>query len=482
MDDFDRTKRFAIVKRHSPRIRNSGLVKKEVVLLLNPPARFPVLRDYYCSTRSKAGYLWHPIDLLALSGVLGDIFNVAILDCVALGLDPAQSVRRIASIAPGAVIMLVSGITLVEDLAFARMIKRNVKPKKILVLGEPVLSRARQLIEAETCLDGALFDFLGLDAIAILKDRFHDVRNAAYRAGRDILLRRKRPDSFFSLGRIRHDLLDQGMYRLPPLMTPPFASVLCSFGCPYSCAYCNSGRNSLGYAIRDKDDLARELEDIKKNGISKVFFRDMNFPADGQAGQLLEVIRSKGPFKWTCYARPDKVSEDLLMEMAASGCKLVQFGVESKSPELLGRLDRFLGPRSIETAFEAVKKAGMEAGAHFVLGLPGQSEQEVIETLKWAQSLDPAYVSFNLFQYRSGSKLDRLDEHAYPSNNKGSSRGRVPLKRLMTLKKRAYANIYLRPGYIFKRISKAGSIQEVAELSRAALFLLGGLMKERMNN
>ena len=38
------------------------------ILLLNPPARRLVLRDSYCSKESKAGYLYHPVDLMVQWG------------------------------------------------------------------------------------------------------------------------------------------------------------------------------------------------------------------------------------------------------------------------------------------------------------------------------------------------------------------------------------------------------------------------------
>ena len=59
------------------------------VLLLNPPGRRTYLRDYLCSKTSKADYVYHPIDLVLLSGTLalgmGDTIEPAAMTKVAAG-------------------------------------------------------------------------------------------------------------------------------------------------------------------------------------------------------------------------------------------------------------------------------------------------------------------------------------------------------------------------------------------------------------
>ncbi len=53
------------------------------VLLLNPPGERIYIRDYFCSKTTKSNYLFHPIDLLALSGPLAEEHDVEELDCIA---------------------------------------------------------------------------------------------------------------------------------------------------------------------------------------------------------------------------------------------------------------------------------------------------------------------------------------------------------------------------------------------------------------
>jgi len=63
---------------------------KTKVLLLNPPGDKLYLRDEYCSAVSKADYYWPPIDLLVLSGILSDKYEVEVIDAIVEKLSPEK--------------------------------------------------------------------------------------------------------------------------------------------------------------------------------------------------------------------------------------------------------------------------------------------------------------------------------------------------------------------------------------------------------
>ena len=61
------------------------------VLLLNPPGKRTYIRDYFCSKTTKSNYLFHPIDLVVLSGTIAAQHEVQALDCIAEELSPAEA-------------------------------------------------------------------------------------------------------------------------------------------------------------------------------------------------------------------------------------------------------------------------------------------------------------------------------------------------------------------------------------------------------
>ena len=63
------------------------------VLLLNPPGERTYIRDYLCSKTTKSNYLFHPIDLLVLSGTLASEHETEVLDAVCERLAPDAAER-----------------------------------------------------------------------------------------------------------------------------------------------------------------------------------------------------------------------------------------------------------------------------------------------------------------------------------------------------------------------------------------------------
>jgi len=424
------------------------------------------------------------MDLLALSGPLGASHEVLLLDAVAEGLDERSALERAKALTPDAAIQLVGSLTLQRDLDFAGALRRATGLQLLAVLGEPVLDSAEELLAREPAIDAALFDFLGPDAAALVNGYPDAVFNGAVRQGRGVTIRRERPRGSFRLGRVRHDLLLRAAYHVPPAAPAPFASVLASFGCPYSCAYCNSGVACLGFARREIDDLALELDYLARAGICNLFFRDMSFGADPAAARaVLALLRATRPgFSWTCYARPDRLDPDLVPEMARAGCRQIQFGVESARTEVLEGVERRADPARVEAAFNAARRAGIEAGAHFVLGLPGDSEAAIRETMAWALDLEPAYASFNLFQPRHGTPA-RAALGLAAATASDASFGRpgpgaaLPAEQLVRLRREAYRRFYLRPRYLGQRLARTRSTAEILDLARAARGLARGLLR-----
>ncbi len=90
------------------------------ILLLNPPGTRPYLRDYYCSKVAKADYLYEPTDLLLLSGLLAELHEVQVLDCIALAMQPSEALESIRIAQPEVIVFLSGAVSWQEDRVFLR--------------------------------------------------------------------------------------------------------------------------------------------------------------------------------------------------------------------------------------------------------------------------------------------------------------------------------------------------------------------------
>jgi len=427
------------------------------VLLLNPPGRRRYLRDYYCSTVSKAGYYWHPMDLLVQSGHLAPHADLKVLDAIADSLSPAASLAAVRRFAPDLIVSLVGAQSLNEDLAFLREAcagsgaKTNRNPR-VALSGEPVRGGEEKALRAALPHAFHLQDFTS-DALVrwIMKDLPSPLPDEEKAPRRQGTLRLPRP---------RHDLFLSDRYHVPFDGGRPFASVLTAYGCPHRCTYCNSGASSLGYAVRDLDDVAEELDYLARTGdVAHIFFRDMDFTANRRrALRICEMLRQRGaPFSWNCYGRPDELDDALCESMARAGCRLIQLGLETFDEPTLTRLARPMTGAQIERAFRLVRRHGMRSGAHVILGLDGTRWSDMHRTWRRIVELDPDYVSFNLLQRRRGAPLA-----AGASASQAAQSHQAHL--LAWARRCATWGFYLRPRYLVRQLRQIRSTAEARSL------------------
>ena len=75
---------------------------------------------------------------------------------------------------------------------------------------------------------------------------------------------------------------------------------------------------------------------------------------------ILKGFRKIGLRSWSCDSRVDTVSEEMLREMASSGCKKISFGVESGSDRILKLIKKNINVDQIKHAVALAKRSGID--------------------------------------------------------------------------------------------------------------------------
>ncbi|MCW4019474.1 MAG: B12-binding domain-containing radical SAM protein [Candidatus Bathyarchaeota archaeon] len=208
----------------------------------------------------------------------------------------------------------------------------------------------------------------------------------------------------------RH-LLPMKMYdrRIPYLNVEPVDTMSIIRGCPYSCAYCET-KELWGNTCRTftPQRIIDEIEYMIKTYSTKgIYFVGDNFTINKKkAFQLCGLIKkNKIDIKWVCDTRADLVSRALLREMKNAGCQTIFFGVESGSPPIMEKLNKNLSLQKISEAFELCKQEGIQTVASFMLGIPGETMDDMQATFEFAKQLNPDWCQFNIYVACPGSKL-----------------------------------------------------------------------------
>ena len=184
-----------------------------------------------------------------------------------------------------------------------------------------------------------------------------------------------------------------------------------SRGCPWNCIFCSSRTISgVGYRVNSPQRVIEEITTlVEKYNIKAFVFDDDNFIVNKKrSAEICDLIIQKGyhkRLKWHCQGRGDLVSEDILRKMKEAGCVSVSFGIETMSQRLLDTVNK---SEKVEDNVKAVmlcKKVGLQSRGSFILGLPTESREECLMTIKLAKKLPLTYAKFSIATPYPGTDL-----------------------------------------------------------------------------
>lgn len=422
----------------SPWIDQARRAKR--VAFIVPPSPKRVLRGYYCTAESKGRYYWPQIDHPVQAAYLQAVAEVRMFDGVLLSRP--ELMAQLRTFAPELAVISVGGFTAADDRAFAEHAAQTLAIPWVAT-GEAVLF-PRAYWQGAQGLLGLLTNFAGEGLRRFLSEGTAGEGFVPMVAG--IPVAGERPE-FLAWGP-PPDWSLRG-YRFP-MLGRPVASVMTVFGCPFACSYCSNNRNILGLRFRDEDNLMAELSVWASRGIENLFFSDLTFGGTAPRAKTLlrRMIAERFKFQWVTFLRPEMVDEELADLLARAGCVQVQMGVEAANREVLVQVARHGNAQRVEDAFKRLDKRGIRRGAHFVLGLPGETESDVYATIALAKRLNPDFASFNAAEVRAGTHFyERGGQGGCSDVACGHLLGSIDPERLERLRRSAIWSVYLRPAF-----------------------------------
>ncbi|MCE9592659.1 MAG: radical SAM protein [Planctomycetes bacterium] len=453
------------------------------VLLLNPPGLQVYIRDYFCSKTTKSNYLFHPIDLVVMSGTLAEHHDVRVLDCIAERLSPDAARARIDAFAPEVIVSLVGSVSWDEDRAF--LADQAARGRRILALGDVLHERAELRLAEEPWLEAALHVFTNQDVVHYLAGRLVEVEEMTVRDEHARVWRirgRRTQRGVYRVPRPRHELFPERGYHFSFAKHARFATVLSDYGCPYQCTFCVI--STLGFQTRPVADVLVEIDELRSRGIREIFFLDQTFGIQKpRALELCAALAERGDLSWTAFTRPDHASDELLDAMVRAGCHTLIMGVETADNELLAKYRKAYEVSDVIEGFANAKRHGLRTVGTFIIGLPEETEETLQRTLELAIELDLDFMSLNMAVPRFGTPFRArtielgLADAGDLVMDQGGADAFLPTRTLdrdsmLAMKKRMVRRFYLRPGYLWRRFRGAKSLYEFGAQAREGLALL----------
>jgi radical SAM superfamily enzyme YgiQ (UPF0313 family) len=179
--------------------------------------------------------------------------------------------------------------------------------------------------------------------------------------------------------------------------------IVTSRGCPFDCIYCcvNKLTGSRKWRARSASNVVDELEYVvRTKGITHFEIWDDNLTLDINHAKSIcrEIIRRGLNLSWYCHngIRADRINRELAVLMKNAGCTSIAFGIESGNPATFDSIKKGETLSVVVDAVQLVKDVGINAVGYFIIGLPGDTLERFIETVRFQRSLHLAYYIFGL--------------------------------------------------------------------------------------
>jgi hypothetical protein len=239
------------------------------------------------------------------------------------------------------------------------------------------------LIDSAVVFDGEVPLLKLIEAIGTGAD-LASVPNLIYRDGDTIRVSaRKEPEKIGALPMPDFDGLPLDRYLTPQLALPLLSARGCYFG---KCAFCNVGYGEAeNFSLMRSEILAEQMLTLKrKYGVQQIFFSDEAL-TPRTLRELSQILKRDGvPLLWGGCARFERpITGELLEQMYAGGCRMILFGLESASENIMQRMVKGTQLEHMHRILRESTAAGIWNHTFFFFGFPGETLDDAQQTVNF---------------------------------------------------------------------------------------------------
>ncbi len=472
------------------------------ILLVNPPTPdggLWIRTQHRVGRRTRENMVWPQVSLAQMAALLHPTYTLKIIDANAERMSWPQFEKLLDKYQPRYYLTQLTAPTLENDMYGVFLAK--ARGAKTIAFGTHITPIPVETMRPYPALDFGLVgepDLTIRDLLDNLEDRVaerppeirtlfekHDpayeparspdgsldmrkIKGLVWRNRGEIVLNLPRPfiADLDDLPIPLHELLPLDKYRMP-MMKGPFTFIVPSRGCTAGCTYCIK-HVSYQYSVRLRSPklIMEELWQLKNLGINYIhMYADLFTVSRDQVMELCQrMIDEKIDIHWMANSRVDYVDEEMLQMMAKAGNFMIAWGLESANEQVLKNARKGIDPSKARRALTWAKQAGIMNWGYFIIGLPGETEASIRETIDYAKKLPLDIALFHVaapypgtpffFQvvennwFRPGTRWEQVDMDKgtvldYPN---------LSAEQLLYWQKRAFREWAFRPGPIWTYI------------------------------
>ena len=494
-------------------IVHQGLLEEERgpnavdIVLVNPPTPdggLWIRTQHRVGRRTRENMVWPQVSLAQMAAMLYPQHSVAIIDDNAERMSWPVFAKKLDKLKPKYYMTQVTAPTLENDMYGCFLAK--ARGAKTIAFGTHVTPIPRETMRPYPALDFILLgepDLTIRDLLDVLEGKVdqrpaniqkmfdnHDpmyepafnedgsvnmakIKGLVWRDAEKINVNLTRPfiPNLDDMPLPMHEMLPWEKYRMP-LIKGPFTFIVTSRGCPAGCTYCIKHVSyQFSVRLRSAENIMQELWKLKKMGLNNIhMYADLFTVNRDQVMDLCKrMIDEKINLRWTCNSRVDYVDEEMLAMMGKAGNWLISWGIESGSEQILRHARKGAYPDKAARSLQWARNAGIKNWGYFIIGLPGETEETIRQTIDFSKGLPLDIALFHVaapypgtpffFEvvkngwFRPGTRWEHVDmDKGTVLDYEG-----LPAERLLYWQRRAFREWALRPGPIMTYLKMVAS-------------------------
>jgi radical SAM superfamily enzyme YgiQ (UPF0313 family) len=449
------------------------------------PQKRKIVRAIDCSFETKANYLWQPNDFMNITSLLKPEDDVVFIDGTADSLSDDEFFIQVHNVKKGDLLFFaLSSVCFNSDLACFKKVREIFPDTPMFVIGDLFIEKEYRESILHEC-DGIVYQpyQLDLEQMKNIRSNPHpDIKGLCTKPDDSAIPGKTRTYKTDNGSFPRHEIFLKSGYSFPFARHFQFATVTAVWGCPFACSYCTDA-NYDPYP-RNSKNVIRELEHLEKLGVKELFFADKSFGHPYEIiSPMLEEMAKRFTFSWACYHHPNLYKPELLELMKKAGCHTIITGIDTYNYDSLKSYNRHVSKEKVEAMIFHADKLKIDVCADFIFGLEHETAADLERTIEYSMNIPLDFASFNIASPLPGSSIREKalldgkiksgeDNFDTLGNKKILGNVHVTADQLRKLRVKAVRSFYLRPSYIFRRLSRINSLEHLSVqlLEMASMF------------
>lgn len=205
----------------------------------------------------------------------------------------------------------------------------------------------------------------------------------------------------------------------------PYLGATASASCKYQCSFCVTAKVAGKYRMKNPNQTLKEMVKLYELYGKQLFFMTDSLFNPVASHLAKEIVASGSALYYDCYFKVDDASANIKNTLLwrRGGMYRVRLGTESGSQRILDEMNKLITVEQIKAAVSALAYAGIKTTTYWVIGHPGESEEDFQSTLDLIEELKDdifqAECNYFLVHYSRQAHAERWRKDTkllYPEN------------------------------------------------------------------